>query len=237
MQEYIYLIYVHESRRCKDNIYKLGKSTQAFGKRTNSYPKGSLVLCQVLCNGCDVIEKLLIEKFHKEFKHCPDKGDEYFEGDPKKMARIIFETCLRSFDNARFEMPCECDVCPKQHVLCANPRIYEYISDDDHKIISSNIPDFIVLRILLDGIPDNIMIDKFYDKYVEYCTNYTKKYALCEPIERKEFLGWARLNFPTEVYSIFGFGKKEVCFPYRPFQRFADVVGVNNIRRLIHSRK
>ena len=38
--EYIYLIQERESIRCKDNIYKIGKTKQKPMKRVSAYPTG-----------------------------------------------------------------------------------------------------------------------------------------------------------------------------------------------------
>ena len=80
MAQYIYLLQTRECMAIKQNIYKLGKTTQPILKRFNQYPKGSKLIHHTICNNCDLLERQLIKEFKTTFKQCKDYGNEYFEG-------------------------------------------------------------------------------------------------------------------------------------------------------------
>ena len=54
---YIYLLHEREFVNAKQNIYKVGMTTKPNFIRFNQYPKGSILLCQLICNDCKSIEK------------------------------------------------------------------------------------------------------------------------------------------------------------------------------------
>ena len=58
--------------------------------RFNQYPKGSLLLFQMICNNCNNIEKQVIKLFKQHFKQRKDFGNEYFEGNFKTMIDDIY---------------------------------------------------------------------------------------------------------------------------------------------------
>ena len=89
---YIYLLQEREFTKTKENIYKVGMSQKENHKRFNQYPKGSILLFQMICNNCKNIEKCLIKIFKENFKLRNDIGNEYFEGDYKSMIDIIYST-------------------------------------------------------------------------------------------------------------------------------------------------
>ena len=94
MSEYIYLLQEREFIKTKEPIYKIGKTKQENLKRLNSYPKGSDLILQYKCVGCDNIEKELIQIFKDKYIHRKDIGYEYFEGDWIDMSDIIFNNIL-----------------------------------------------------------------------------------------------------------------------------------------------
>lgn len=87
---YIYLLQEREFIKTKENIYKIGKTKQLNHFRFNQYPKGSILLFQMICNNYDNIEKKIIKELKEEFKNRKDIGNEYFEGDYKMMIEIIY---------------------------------------------------------------------------------------------------------------------------------------------------
>ncbi len=89
---YIYLLQEREFIKTKENIYKLGMTRKENLERFNQYPKGSILLFQMICNNCRDIEKILIKKFKDIFKHQKDIGNEYFEGNYNEMIDIIYST-------------------------------------------------------------------------------------------------------------------------------------------------
>ena len=90
MTQYIYLLQEREFIRTNDNVYKVGMTTKENYKRFRQYPKGSVLLYQMICNNCKNIEKLVLKKFKDTFKQRKDIGNEYFEGDYKDMIHIIY---------------------------------------------------------------------------------------------------------------------------------------------------
>jgi len=92
MPEYIYLLQEREFIKAKENIYKLGMTKKENLTRFNQYPKGSLLLSQIICNNSKYIEKILISKFKETFKQKKDIGNEYFEGEYNIMIDIIYYT-------------------------------------------------------------------------------------------------------------------------------------------------
>lgn len=87
---YIYLLKEREFIKTKENIYKVGMTRKENHERFNQYPKGSVLLFQMICNNCKNIEKLVIRRFKKIFEHRKDIGNEYFEGDYKIMIDNIY---------------------------------------------------------------------------------------------------------------------------------------------------
>ncbi len=92
MSQYIYLLQEREFTKTTENVYKVGMTKKENHKRFNQYPKGSVLLFQMICNNCKNIEKQVINLFKHHFKLRKDIGNEYFEGDYKNMIDIIYST-------------------------------------------------------------------------------------------------------------------------------------------------
>lgn len=97
MKEYLYIIHLREFIKSSEDTYKVGKTIQKNCKRTGSYPKGSVVHYVESVSDCDLLEKLVINKFTSEFKRRLDYGYEYFEGDLTEMKSLMF-SIIRSFE-------------------------------------------------------------------------------------------------------------------------------------------
>jgi hypothetical protein len=89
MSNYIYLLQEREFITTNQNIYKLGKTKQENLQRFKQYPKGSKLLLQQVCDGCDILEPELIRDFKNKYTHRKDIGNEYFEGDYNNMIKDI----------------------------------------------------------------------------------------------------------------------------------------------------
>jgi len=87
---YIYLLQEREFIRLGEKIYKVGKTKQENTSRLKGYPKGSILLFQMECINCDLIEKIIINQFCVKFKHETDIGAEYFKGSKHEMIDIIY---------------------------------------------------------------------------------------------------------------------------------------------------
>lgn len=103
--EYIYLVQERESIRCKDNIYKIGKTTQKPMKRMSAYPTGSKLWITIIVNKSSVAENDLIEIFKIKFKQIRNIGKEYFFGNPIDMMNEIIK-----YQQEHFNLEIETDV-------------------------------------------------------------------------------------------------------------------------------
>jgi hypothetical protein len=86
---YIYLLQEREFIKTNESIYKIGRTKQEHNKRLNQYPKGSILLVQIICSNCVIMEKKIITFFKEKYKHRKDIGNEYFEGNSKDMIQEI----------------------------------------------------------------------------------------------------------------------------------------------------
>ena len=98
--EYIYLLQEREFIKTKEHIFKIGKTKQENNKRFMQYPNGSILICQLLCNDCSILEKKNIKLFKEKYIHKKDIGNEYFEEDYKLMIIDIYknikEECIEN---------------------------------------------------------------------------------------------------------------------------------------------
>jgi hypothetical protein len=92
MTEYIYLLQEREFIKTNESIYKVGMTKKENHWRFNQYPKGSILLFQMICNDCNNIEKQILKFFKEMFNQRKDIGTEYFEGNYKDMIDIIYST-------------------------------------------------------------------------------------------------------------------------------------------------
>jgi hypothetical protein len=88
--QYIYIIQPREFYNHNELVYKIGKTKKLNLYRFNQYPKGSVLLFQMVCKDCDVSERKVIKHFTNNYKHRKDVGAEYFEGDFIKMIDDIY---------------------------------------------------------------------------------------------------------------------------------------------------
>lgn len=88
--QYIYLLQEREFIKTKENVFKVGKTTKLNHERFNQYPKGSVLLFQMICSNCSDMESKVIKVFKDKFKLRKDIGNEYFEGDSDEMMNVIY---------------------------------------------------------------------------------------------------------------------------------------------------
>ena len=58
--EYIYLLKTEFAVTNNENIYKIGKTHRQNLIRFNEYPRGSILLFQISCKNCDIMERRLL---------------------------------------------------------------------------------------------------------------------------------------------------------------------------------
>ena len=110
----IYLLQTREFIQLKQPVYKIGRTNQLIENRFKQYPKGSQLLHSNICYNSVNTETILLRYFKEQFKHRPDIGKEYFEGDPTKMIKIIDYFCSNNMD-------------------FTSKNIDDYMIDDDYK--------------------------------------------------------------------------------------------------------
>lgn len=86
---YIYLQQEREFFNKKENVYKLGKTTQTIDKRFGGYPKGTLVITVINVISSDDSERVLLRLFRNNFENRKDIGIEYFQGEIIEMVKIL----------------------------------------------------------------------------------------------------------------------------------------------------
>jgi hypothetical protein len=92
MTNYIYLLQEREFIKTNEKIYKVGMTQKENFERFNQYPKGSVLLFQIICHDCKNMEVQVIKQFKEKFIIRKDIGSEYFEGNYKSMIDIIYST-------------------------------------------------------------------------------------------------------------------------------------------------
>lgn len=79
MTEFVYMLIEREFIKCKENIYKIGR-TRDIKSRLMGYPKGSQLLISLNVADSKYVEKQMITIFKQKYKQRTDIGTEYFEG-------------------------------------------------------------------------------------------------------------------------------------------------------------
>jgi hypothetical protein len=87
---YIYLLQEREFIKTNEPIFKFGRTTKENLTRFYQYPKGSVLLFQMICYNCDNMEIQIKQSFKQHFKQQTDIGTEYFEGNYKDMIHVIY---------------------------------------------------------------------------------------------------------------------------------------------------
>jgi len=100
---YIYLLQEREFIKTIENIYKVGRTKKENHQRFNQYPKGSILLFQMICNNCENIESLIIKQFKEQFTQRKDIGNEYFEGNYNIMIDIIY-SIIKKYNKKETEL-------------------------------------------------------------------------------------------------------------------------------------
>ena len=87
--EAVYIMHVREFINSNQDIYKIGRTSQAHTKRADSYPKGSFLLFHTYVKDSCSMERQIIDGFKETYVHRPEFGLEYFEGDFEDMRDSI----------------------------------------------------------------------------------------------------------------------------------------------------
>ena len=87
---YIYLLHEREFIKTSEYIYKVGMTRQSNLDRIKNYPRGSVLLFQMECRDCRLVESIVLQVFNDRFYKCTFYGNEYFRGDKQIMMAIIY---------------------------------------------------------------------------------------------------------------------------------------------------
>jgi len=166
--DYIYLLQEREFITSKQNIYKIGKTKQNNLNRFSQYPKGSILLFQIICNDCNITEKILIKLFDSKYIKRTDIGNEYFQGNFKNMISDIFYQINSDNNNDDNDNDDNNNNEKNNNNNNNNYNNYNNYNKPSYKdMIFKNIHLFANTRI---------STKKIYDKYIEYSFEYTIKY-------------------------------------------------------------
>jgi hypothetical protein len=91
---YIYLLQEREFIKCNEQIYKIGMTKKENHTRFSKYPKGSVLLFQMICKNCEKVERNIIKLFQSVFLQRKDIGTEYFEGKYINMIKLAYAVIL-----------------------------------------------------------------------------------------------------------------------------------------------
>lgn len=124
MSQYIYLLQEREFIKTKEHVYKIGMTKKENHERFNQYPKGSILLFQMICDNCKNIENQVIKLFKQKFKLRKDIGNEYFEGEYKNMIDIIYYTIKNEKEEPENNKMTKYEEPHKEHE-CEENQIYQ----------------------------------------------------------------------------------------------------------------
>jgi hypothetical protein len=146
---YIYLLCEREFIKTNEPIYKIGRSLQENLKRIQSYPNGSKLLLQSICEDCTDSEKELIKLFKLNFIHRNDIGNEYFEGNCYKMIQIMTEYLITTFTQKNlFDIVHNVEDKSDENTESVKDKNYENTENDEeeeheHEFIIDNIDEYL----------------------------------------------------------------------------------------------
>ena len=134
MTNYIYLLQEREFIKTNEKIYKVGMTQKENFERFNQYPKGSVLLFQIICHDCKNMEVQVIKQFKEKFIIRKDIGSEYFEGNYKSMIDIIYSTVKSECEKEKITT--QIKQCEQQRVLEQQyTEIKRHLRDSSKQII------------------------------------------------------------------------------------------------------
>lgn len=102
---YIYLLIEREFISLNKNIYKIGRSERKNYTRFVQYSNNSVLLFQIKCNDCKKMENIIVNIFKNNFVRQVEIGNEYFEGDYKKMISLMYDAVKNENILTTIEIP------------------------------------------------------------------------------------------------------------------------------------
>ena len=149
--EYIYLLKEREFIKTNENIYKVGKTTQKNLDRFKNYPRSSMLICQLICNNCNIIEREVLRIFRQSFISRKDIGSEYFEGNYKNMINVIYSV-----------------INYKDYMICEHEKKEDYVDNETENdyIIEEDIEEYIIEDNKDEVDNEEVDNEEDIDKYI-----------------------------------------------------------------------
>ena len=227
---YIYLLKEREFINSNQDIYKIGMTTKPNHQRFHQYPKGSILLFQIICSDCHYYEKKLIALFKEKFILRKDIGNEYFEGDYEMMIDYIYVTIrnkIQIYDVAK-----EIEDEKKEVIEEKDNEIKEVIDEKEEKEEKENKEDentqqqIILFKLTDDG--------QYYCHYWNHAILLMEEYCLSEVMddnERNYFIhllinNIICLNTPYDLHNvewIHSIMAQKTCIDIERFHEFLIV--------------
>jgi len=189
---YIYLLIEREFISLQHRVFKIGRTEQEHNKRMCGYPKGSILIFQMLCNDCVKLEADLLRQFKIKYKHRDDIGNEYFEGNCELMVKDIYEKVFASFQNIRFFQQKEI---PRQK----EPSEIEFVfqGDDEDEFIQKYIDEICITQkeyndLNLPKKKMRIKASDLFDAFTEETKNQVDRIKKQDFYKRVEDLGFRK---------------------------------------------
>lgn len=92
---YIYIIKEREFIKTNENVYKIGRTKRGHSKRTNEYPKDSVVMLVIKVSDDKVYETAILEHLRNVSKQRKDIGSEYFEDNFYNLSKYVMEIIMK----------------------------------------------------------------------------------------------------------------------------------------------
>ena len=135
--EHVYLIQLGMNVALKNNIYKIGRTTQINDNRIKQYPKGSELILLVTVDNCIFIENKIKILFKQKYTQRKDIGTEYFEGNYINMRNNIFDIITKYETNCHEIIPSDEMIEKKRKYVEDNSR--DYLTDFIQSKIVRNV--------------------------------------------------------------------------------------------------
>jgi len=98
MSGHVYIIWIREFVRLRENTYKIGRTSRDFIKRFNEYPNGSIAIITARVTDNIEMEKHLMHNFKICFTHKIEYGNEYFNIDSGETIETIESDKIKMID-------------------------------------------------------------------------------------------------------------------------------------------
>lgn len=197
---YIYLLQEREFIKTHESIYKVGMTTKENHTRFNQYPKGSILLLQIICDNCKKCEKNIIKLFKETFTHRKEIGNEYFDGDYKKMIEIIYNIIKNeNNENIDYEIDKCSDIICENNQTEENANIYKIDTYGECKMSES----------------EKSM--KFYQKHLDRLRKYNQEHK--DQIKIASRNNFQKIKADTEKYELYKQKKREYYYKRKQIKK------------------